>query len=72
MTNIVLNDEQAKVITSTLKPVQVQDAKGNTLGVIQPAWTEDDIAEAKRILASKEPWFTTEQLLAYLRSLEQK
>jgi hypothetical protein len=72
MLQIVLTDEQAKVVTTALKPVQVRDNHGNSLGWIQPIWTEEDIAEAKRVLASNEPWYTTEQVLAYLRSLEHK
>ena len=52
MPHIVLNEEQAKVVTSALQPVQVRDAKGNVLGTIPPIWTEEDIAEAKRILQS--------------------
>ena len=72
MLEIVLTDEQAKVVATALKPVQVRDPKGNVLGCINPIWTEEDIAEAKRALASDEPWYTTEQVLAYLRSLESK
>jgi len=72
MPHIVLNEEQAKVVATALQPVQVQDAKGNHLGTIPPIWTEEDIAEAKRALESKGPWYTTEQVLAHLRSLEPK
>ncbi len=71
MLQIVLTDEQAKVIASALKPVQVRDGQDNVLGWITPIWTEEDVAEAKQILASDQPWFTTEQVLAKLRALEQ-
>jgi hypothetical protein len=72
MPHIVLSEEQAKVVASALQPVQVRDAKGTVLGVIPSIWTEEDIAEAKRRLASNGPWYTTEQVLAHLRSLETK
>jgi hypothetical protein len=72
MLQIVLTDEQAKVVATALKPVQVRDGQGNALGWINPVWTEEDIAEAKRRLASDEPRYTTAQVLEYLRSLEKK
>jgi hypothetical protein len=72
MPHIVLSEEQAKVVASALQPIQVRDAKGTVLGVIPSIWTEEDIAEAKRRLASNGPWYTTEQVLAHLRSLETK
>jgi hypothetical protein len=68
----VLNDEQAQVVTATLQPLQVRDRNGSVLGVFLPIWTEHDIAEAKRRLSSKEPRYTTAQVLETLRALEQK
>jgi len=72
MLEIVLTEEQSKVIASALKPVQVRTSTGTVVGMIAPAWTEEDIAEAKRRLASDQPRRTTAEVLAYLRSLEQK
>jgi hypothetical protein len=68
MSHIVLNAEQAKLVASALKPVQVRDAAGNVLGYIPPVWTEEDVADAKRRLASDGPRYTTAQVLEYLRS----
>jgi len=70
MSPIVLNDEQAKQAASSLKPVEVCDSRGNFLGTFTPFWTEEDIAEAKRRLASDEPRYTTAQVLRHLESLE--
>jgi hypothetical protein len=70
MPHIVLNDEQAKIVATALRPVQVRDSKGNVLGQIPPIWTEEDIADAKRRLASNEPWYTTAEVLARLHSLK--
>jgi hypothetical protein len=72
MPDLVLTQEQAEVLARALEPVRVCDPQGNVLRVIPPIWTQDDIAEAKRILASNHTWYTTEQVLAHRRSLEQK
>jgi len=69
---IVLNDEQAKVVAKALEPIEVRDGKGNVLGSISPVWTEEDIKEAKRRLASDQPRYTTSQVLDHLKSLEAK
>jgi hypothetical protein len=69
MLEIVLNPEQAKVVASSLQPVQVRDERGNVLGVIAPAWTEEEIADAKRRLASGEPRLTLAQVLQHLGSV---
>jgi hypothetical protein len=52
--------------------VKVCDARGAVLGFLGPVWTEEDVAEAKKTLAADDPWYTTEQVLAHLRSLRQK
>jgi hypothetical protein len=70
MHHIVLNDEQARLVATALNPVQVRDGKGNVLGTIAPVWTEADIADAKRRLASDEPRYSTAEVLDHLRSLE--
>jgi hypothetical protein len=72
MSFIVLNDEQAKVVAKALEPIQVRDGKGNVLGNISPIWSEEDIKEAKRRLASSQPRYTTSQVLDHLKSLESK
>jgi hypothetical protein len=72
MLQIVLTDEQANVVATALKPVQVCDAKGNILGTIPPKWTEHDIEEALKELETNQVWHTTEQVLAHLQSLEKR
>lgn len=72
MQQIILTNEQAETIATVLNPVPVRDSKGSLLGTFTPIWTEDDIADAKRRLASDEPRYTTAQVVEYLRSLEQK
>lgn len=70
MLQLILTDEQAQQLTKVLKPIAVCDSHGNILGTFTPFWTEADIAEAKRRLASDEPRLTTEQVLRHLESLE--
>jgi hypothetical protein len=70
MTRIVLTDEQARIVAAAKKPLPVCDERGNVLGFVSPAWSEADIAEAKKRLASDAPRLTTAEILAYLRSLE--
>jgi hypothetical protein len=72
MLEIVLTDEQAKVVATALKPVQVRDNKGHLLGVINPIWTEEDIAEAKRRAASPGPRYTGEQVQRRLQALQEE
>src|SRR5262249_39207389 len=71
MAHIVLNDEQMQVVTEAQQQVEVRDNQGNVVGYIQfRGFTSADLADAKRRLASDEPRYSTEQVLAYLKSLE--
>ena len=72
MPQIVLSEDQARVIVSALEPVQVCGPDGKVLGSISPFWTAEDIAEARRRLASDQPRYTTAQVLEYLRTLDSK
>jgi hypothetical protein len=70
MPDLILTEEQARLVTETLGTLRVRDHQGNVLGTLAPTWTEEDIADARRRLASAEPRYTTAQVLEYLRSLE--
>jgi hypothetical protein len=73
MKHIVLNDEQMKVLAETPRQVEVRDSGGHLVGYLQfVGFTSADLEEAERHLASDEPRYTTEQVLAHLRSLESK
>jgi hypothetical protein len=72
MLQITLTPEQAQVVATALKPVEVRDADGQVLGHIQPVWTEKDVEEATQDLATNQEWYTTEQVLAHLKSLERQ
>lgn len=77
MIRIVLDDEQAKAIIAAKDQVEVCDENGRVLGVIDRAipparFSEEEIARAKRNLATPGPRYTTEQVLEHLRSLEKR
>ena len=73
MQHITLSDEQARVVAAARQPVQVRDSTGKTLGVIAPLlWTQEDIAQAKQVLAANEPGRTTEEVLKRLHALGQQ
>jgi hypothetical protein len=72
MIQIILNDEQAQLFAAADDSVELRDARGRLLGLASRGPTEEEIAEARRRLASDGPWFTTQEVLDHLRSLEQR
>jgi hypothetical protein len=68
MEHITLTDEQLAVLAQARDPVAIQDAQGNVRGYITTVIGGDELAEAKRVLASREPRYTTAQVLAGLRA----
>jgi hypothetical protein len=75
MAEIVLSEEQAQVISKAHDPVQVRDSSGRVLGVISRAWDADEravIDEMKRRMKTPHRSYSTEEVLAHLRSLEAK
>jgi uncharacterized protein YmfQ (DUF2313 family) len=72
MPELVLTEEQAKIVAQALGPVTVRDAKGNVLGRIEPELTLEMIAELKRRARSPGPFYTGEQVQARLRALQEE
>ncbi len=72
MSQIIVDDEQAKLIAQSKEPVQVRDRSGRVLGYVSHGFTEEDIAEARRLAESSEPRYTTKEVLDYLRSLDHR
>lgn len=70
MTQVILTDEQARIVASALQPIEFLDSQGTVVRTIQPIWTEEDLADAERRLASDEPRHTTAQVMEFLRRLE--
>ena len=72
MIQIVLSDEQAKVLQAATDAVEIRDSHGKLLGYISPPPSDAELAAAKRRLESDGPWYTTDQVLDHLRSLGQE
>lgn len=72
MPHIVVDPAQAETIVRFGRNVQVRDPNGKIVGFINPAPYDEEIALAKARLAEgpKGPTYTTQEVLAYLRSLE--
>ena len=72
MPHIVVDTDEAEMITKAGRTVHVRDPKGRLVGFITPAPPEEEIALAKARLAEgpQGPTYTTEEVLAHFRSLE--
>lgn len=70
MTQIVLDEAQAAVVANANEPVEVRGPNGVLLGHIEPELTSSEIAELKHRITSPGRWYTTDQVLEHLRSLE--
>ena len=69
MTHIVIDDEQARLITGSSDRIEIRDRNGNCLGYVLPEFSEADIALAKARRDSDQPRRSTAEVLEYLRSL---
>jgi hypothetical protein len=50
-----VSDQQARLIVEATESVEISDAKGGLLGCVAHGFTEEDIAAAKKRMASDEP-----------------
>jgi hypothetical protein len=75
MTQLVVSEEQAELISKSSDRVEVRDAKGRILGVLSRRVQDespDEIAEIKRRSRTPGPVYSTDEVLSHLRSLEAK
>lgn len=72
MRHIVVDDQQAKLISEATESVEIRDPRGRHLGYVAHGFSDEDLAIAKARLASDEPRYTTQQVLEYLESLDGK
>jgi len=70
MHHIVVDDQQAKLISEATENVEIRDPRGRHLGYVAHGFTDEDIAIAQDRLASDEPRYTTQEVLEHLQSLE--
>jgi hypothetical protein len=72
MPELILTQEQARVVSQSLGPVTVRDTNGQLLGYLEPKLTPEMIAELKRRVASPGPWYTGAQVQARLKALQEE
>jgi hypothetical protein len=68
MQQITLTDEQLDAFSQAHDPVAVRDMQGRLRGYMAIVVGGEEIADAKRALASQEPRYTTVEVLARLRA----
>ena len=72
MEHIIVNDQQARLISEATDHIEIRDARGGHLGYVAHRFTDQDIAIAKERLTSNEPRYTTQEVVEHLRSLDRK
>jgi hypothetical protein len=72
MPHIIVDDQQAKLISEATGDVEVRDPQGRHLGNVGHGFSDEDRLVAQQRLASDHPRFTTQEVLDHLRSLERK
>lgn len=70
MPEIVLTEEQARVLAGVLGGVTVKDPSGRVVGVLDALPSPERIAELKRRAATPGPRYTGAQIQAQLQALE--
>ena len=68
MRDIVVSADLLRAIAESNGEVRFVNAQGEVLGRFEPELTADELEEIRRRLASSEPRYTTDQVLARLRS----
>ncbi len=71
MTQIVLNDQQWQAFQAGTGAVEIRDPQGRLLGYVSRPVDRAELEEVRRRLDSSGPWYTTQQVLDHLKSLEQ-
>jgi uncharacterized protein YmfQ (DUF2313 family) len=72
MADLVLTEEQAKIVAQAHGPLTVRDVRGNLLGRLEPELTAEMIAELKRRARSPGPRYTGAQVQARLQALQEE
>jgi hypothetical protein len=69
MEHIVVNDQQAKLISEATDHIEIRDARGEHLGYVAHRFTDQDNAIANERLTSNEPRYTTQEVVEHLLEL---
>jgi hypothetical protein len=72
MIQVILNNDQARLVRATKGEVELRDEHGTLIGYVtqRAKATPEEIAEARRRLLSDGPWRTTAEVLSRLRAAE--
>lgn len=70
MSHIIVDNEQARIISESPDQIEIRDRSGRHLGFVAHAFSADDISSAAGRAASNEPRLTTGEVLDHLQSLE--
>jgi hypothetical protein len=70
MIQITLNEDQATMVQKAAGTVELRDPKGRLVGYVSQPPSDRVIAEAKQRLHSNGPWYTTQQVVDHLQSLD--
>ena len=68
MRDIVVSDDLLRAIVDSGGDIRFVNAEGQVLGRFEPELTPAELEEIRRRLASSQPRYTTDQVLARLRS----
>jgi hypothetical protein len=69
MEHIVVDDQQAKLISEATESVEIRDPRGRHIGYVAHGFADEDMALAKQRMASDQPRYTTQEVLDHVRSL---
>ncbi len=72
MPHIVVDNQQAKLISEATGDIEIRDPQGRRLGYVAHGFNGRDIAIARQRLESDHPRYTTREVLDHLRSLERQ
>jgi hypothetical protein len=72
MPHIVVDNQQAKLISEATGDIEIRDPQGRHLGYVAHGFSDEDIAIARRRLESDLPRYSTREVLDHLRSLERQ
>ena len=72
MPHIVIDEQQARLISEATGDVEIRDTEGRHLGYVAHGFTDEDIAVARQRLTSVHHRYTTREVLDHVRSLERK
>ena len=68
MRDIVVSDDLMRAIAESGGEIRFVNAEGQVIGRFEPELTPAELEEIRRRLSSSQPRYTTDQMLARLRS----